>query len=178
MSAGCTFYGMLRLCSQMQGVKHHVYFDPIDEKQSTYSISTRCTVCTYLQGVRPSAAHFLLTSYFSLLAKLCAVDRRKTCYSFFWNLRVLSSYPEVISLKHESRILRHCCPICGHCLSYCSVLKYWLENEKYDMRNPYTSQQQCPRILFSSFKARTSAPSYLWPRGRVHATLPTHSICV
>ena len=31
--------------------------------------------------------------------------------------------------------------VCGHCLSSCSVFKYWFENEKPEMRSSYASSR-------------------------------------
>ena len=44
--------------------------------------------------------------------------------------------------------------VCGFCLFSCSVLKYWLENEKQEMR--HSDASQCLRILLPCFRARTS----------------------
>ena len=47
---------------------------------------------------------------------------------------------DIIALRHVSRIFGHCnnpalplCMVCGHGISSCSVLKYWLENEKHEV---------------------------------------------
>ena len=47
---------------------------------------------------------------------------------------------DILALKHVSRIFGHCndpalpfCPVCGRGLSSCSVLKYWLGNEKQEL---------------------------------------------
>ena len=55
------------------------------------------------------------------------------------------SLAEVLALKYGSRILGHCnnpalpvCPVCGCGISSCSVLKYWLENEKQEVSNDLT----------------------------------------
>ena len=50
------------------------------------------------------------------------------------------SRADILALKHDSRILGHCnnpalpfCPVCGCGISSCSVLKYWLGNEKQEV---------------------------------------------
>ena len=47
---------------------------------------------------------------------------------------------DILALKHVSRIFGHCnnpalpfCLVCGYGISSCSVLKYWLENEKQEV---------------------------------------------
>ena len=37
--------------------------------------------------------------------------------------------------------------VCGHCLSSCTVLKYWLENEKQEVGKPYATQQSAEMLL-------------------------------
>ena len=47
---------------------------------------------------------------------------------------------DILTIKHVSRIIGHCdnpalpfCPVCGPVISSCSMLKYWLENEKQEV---------------------------------------------
>ena len=51
-----------------------------------------------------------------------------------------SPHPDILALKHISRIFGHCnnpalpfCMVCGCDISSCSVLKYWLQNEKQEV---------------------------------------------
>ena len=46
-------------------------------------------------------------------------------------------------------------PVCGRILSLCSVLKYWLENEKQEVQKYYTSQQW-HQILLSCYSLKSS----------------------
>ena len=58
----------------------------------------------------------------------------------FWRLLVITWAPDILALKHVSRIFGHCnnpalpfCPVCGCGISSYSVPKYWLENEKQEV---------------------------------------------
>ena len=52
----------------------------------------------------------------------------------------VAPFPDFLALNHVSRIFGHCnipalpfCLVCGRGISSCSVLKYWLGNEKQEV---------------------------------------------
>ena len=78
----------------------------------------------------------------------------------------MSPLPDIVALKHISRIIRYCWVVLTSLSVWyvgvaspptCSALKYWLGNEKQEMRSCNASQQYL-RILLTCFRATMSVP--------------------
>ena len=85
-----------------------------------------------------------------------------------------SCHPDILALKHVSRIFGHCnnlalpfCPVCGCGISSCSALKYWLENEKQEVLGCWNVRKfYCHALgrgsLVSSLLPSASLDLYEW----------------
>ena len=78
-----------------------------------------------------------------------------------WSERVSERGADILSLKHVSRIIGHCnnpalpfCPVCGCGISSCSVLKYWLRNEKQELLGCCNVWESSSRALEQGYLAR------------------------
>ena len=94
----------------------------------------------------PSNVWSQLRQKYPAIHSTWARHNEKQSYLF---LSTRVGFPDIVWIHKKS------VQVCGCCLSSCSVLKYWLENEKQDIRHLYTSQQYL-RILLSCLRARNS----------------------
>ena len=93
------------------------------------------------EGKLVGSIHSMTESLFPLISPSPSSPFSPWCFlRHTWRGRQGGREADILALKHISRIFGHCnnpalpfCPVCGCGISSCSVLKYWLWNEKQEV---------------------------------------------